>query len=55
MKRIVSPTVPSGEPIEKPNIAYKSPTVGEREDVKLPHMTFKIEHRTPFPWPRKPI
>ena len=54
-KSVLSLTGPLGEPIERPNITYKSPTLGEREGAKLPHMTFEMEHGTPFAWPRKPI
>ena len=54
-KFVLSQAGPLGEPIERPDIAYKSPILGEREGAKLPQMTFKTEHETPFPWPRKPI
>ena len=54
-KFVLSAVGPSGESMEWPDIAYKSPTLGEREGAKLPQMTFEMEHGTPFPLPRKSI
>ena len=51
-KSVLSPAGPSGESMERPDTAYKSPTLGEREGAKLPQMTFEMEHGTPFPLPR---
>ena len=54
-KSVLSLAGPSGESTERPDTAYKSPTLGEREGAKLPQMTFEMEHGTPFPLPRKSI